>query len=349
MDGMSASSISEPPGGKRCASFSSCMSEAVKARRIVYVVCAFRCMRTFWCVRVGIRGRLLAILLLTSCLLVSCTDDPIIPPDPQGTATLELAESTYTSVKITVRTDGFDSRFIARLVIRDSVWTVGMSCPLDTILTVSDLTPSTSYTARIEVVEGERIKYTSEPCLLRTKDTLSTEYELRAFECGVQTGNLDDAIYHSRDDVWATGEFSAWNDSAGKRLDYNAAHWDGVTVTYYRIPFYNYVGDFEFYLEGTPITRVQEFRGDIWFFSGGSGATVFRNGSFIPQKFGSANNGAGVVASTWSDASGLYVGCYDGSIRKLSGEKFIRIADTQDQKIISLFGYQDTILVSCHA
>src|SRR5690606_12603505 len=118
---------------------------------------------------------------------------------------------------------------------------------------------------------------------------------------------------------------------------------NGAHVTYYRIPFYNYVGDFEYFGEKTPITRVHDFNGYMWFFSNGGGATVFRDTKFMPQRFGSESNGPGGVSSTWSDATGLYVGCYDGSIRKLSGEKFVRIADTQDKKIVSLYGCKDTL------
>jgi hypothetical protein len=291
----------------------------------------------------GLHILLIMATLLAGFIFISCSDDPFIPPEPQGTVLLEQMDATFTSVEVRLRTDGFGSRFTLRLLVHDSVWTEGMTCPTDTLLTISDLMPSTSYSVHIEVLEGEDVKHTGKPSQLRTKDTLSTDYELRAFECGVQTGNLDDAIYYSRDDVWATGEFSAWNDSAGKRLDYNAVHWDGASVTYYRIPFYNYVGDFEYFGEKTPITRVHEFKGDLWFFSNGAGATVFREGRFIPQRFGKESNSSGGVFSTWSDANGLYVGCYDGSVRKLSGDKFVRIVDTQDKMIVSLHGYRDTV------
>jgi hypothetical protein len=186
------------------------------------------------------------------------------------------------------------------------------------------------------------ITFTGDVVLLRTKDTLSTDYELIGLECGVDMGNLDDALYLSRNDVWATGEFKAWSDSAGKYLDYNAAHYDGTGVTFHRIPFYMYFSGRETYHEYVPIQRLHLFEGKVWFFAS-TGATVYHDGALECLRFGKAENGPGGVYSTWSDKTGLYVGCYDGTIRHSTGGNFRILADTQDKAIFSLHAYEDTL------
>ncbi len=285
-------------------------------------------------------SRLLSLLVLAA--LLSCSDPSIEPPPPAGTASLLQTAATFTSVDMRVTANGFDVGRMLRVTIDDTLSIAAIGIPCDTTITIANLLPSTVYRANVQVMDDSEITFTGDVVLLRTKDTLSTDYELIGLECGVDMGNLDDALYLSRNDVWATGEFMAWSDSAGKYIDYNAAHYNGNGVTYHRIPFYLYFFGKELYQDYYPITRIHYFEGKVWFFAS-TGATVYHDGALECLRFGKAENGPGTVASTWSNATGLYVGCYDGMIRRFTGGNFKVVADTRDEKIISLYGYNDTV------
>jgi hypothetical protein len=291
-------------------------------------------------IRLGWSSRLLSLIVLAA--LLSCSDPPTDTPPPAGSATLQQTGATFTSVDVRVIANGFDGHPTLRIVIDDTLLIGGFGVPCDTTITIANLLPSTAYRANVLVMDDSVITFTGDVVLLRTKDTLSTDYELIGLECGVDMGHLDDALYLSRNDVWATGEFTAWSDSAGKYIDYNAAHYDGARVTYHRIPFYLYFFGKELYQDYYPITRVHYFEGKVWFFAS-TGATVYHDGALECLRFGKAENGPGTVASTWSNVSGLYVGCYDGKIRHFSGATFNIFADTQGERIVSCFGYQDTL------
>jgi hypothetical protein len=282
------------------------------------------------------------LLMLCSMVWFGCSDPPTDPPPPAGTASLQQTAATFTTVDVRVIATGFDGHRTLRVVIDDTLWIEGFSLPCDTTITIANLLPSTVYRAKVQVMNDSVPTFASEEVPLCTKDTLSTDYELIGLECGVDMGNLDDALYLSRNDVWATGEFTAWSDSAGKYIDFNAAHYDGTSVTYHRIPFYMFFSGMELYQDDPPIQRIHYYDNKVWFFASG-GATVYHDNALECLRFGKVENGPAGVASTWSDATGLYLGCYDGRIRHYTGGNFKVLADTQDEKIISLYGHNDTL------
>jgi hypothetical protein len=70
---------------------------------------------------------------------------------------------------------------------------------------------------------------------------------------------------------------------------------------------------------------------------------VYHDDTLECLRFGKAENGPGGVYSTWSDATALYVGCFDGTIRHSTGGNFSVLANTQDKAIFSLHAYEDTL------
>jgi len=116
------------------------------------------------------------------------------------------------------------------LVRDDSVVGVYCSSGNDTVIIDDGLIPDRDYEYRVDLVDGGRVRVSSESVVVHTLDTTSHEVRWSIDTLGI-AGWISDAWVVDEDDIWVVGKIvvpdpdSSWNGTGYE--DFNAAHWDG--------------------------------------------------------------------------------------------------------------------------
>ena len=116
------------------------------------------------------------------------------------------------------------------LVRDDSVVGVYCSSDNDTVIIDGGLMPDRDYEYRVDLVDGGRVRVSSESVVVHTLDTTSHEVRWSIDTLGI-AGWISDAWVVDEDDIWVVGNIvvpdpdSSFNGTG--RKEYNAAHWNG--------------------------------------------------------------------------------------------------------------------------
>ena len=107
------------------------------------------------------------------------------------------------------------------LVRDDSVVGVYYSSGNDTVIIDGGLMPDRDYEYRVDLVDGGRVRVSSESVVVHTLDTTSHEFDWEIDTLGVYGSYLNDVWIVDEDDIWVVGNIET--DSG----EYNVAHWNG--------------------------------------------------------------------------------------------------------------------------
>ena len=117
------------------------------------------------------------------------------------------------------------------LVRDDSVVGVYCSSDNDTVIIDGGLMPDRDYEYRVDLVDGGRVRVSSESVVVHTLDTTSHEIQWYIDTLGIGGGYVNDVWIVNENDIYVVGMFrlpdpdSSWNGTGYE--EFNAAHWNG--------------------------------------------------------------------------------------------------------------------------
>ncbi|MCD6100984.1 MAG: hypothetical protein J7K33_10440 [Candidatus Marinimicrobia bacterium] len=222
-------------------------------------------------------------------------------------------------------------------VVRDdSVVGVYSTSDNDTVIIDGGLMPDRDYEYRVDLVDGGRVRVSSESVVVHTLDTTSHEFDWEIDTLGIYGSYLSDVWIVDEDNIWVVGNIvvpdpdSSWNGTG--RETFNAAHWNGEKWEYIHIRgnLMNDVG---------PLNSIWYFdENNIWV----AGFPIHWDGNkwtlYHLQDMGLDVSVDYIWASSPDD---IYFVGLEGSIVHYDGKDFKKIETEHEVRLIDIEGTDD--------
>jgi len=274
------------------------------------------------------------------CLfLIGCRNQGT-PPE-QGQSQIQLAVLDVGTMDVTLKIS-LNSMVQSRQILfkrdDDTVWVLNPT-GTDTIIVdppgVPELWPSTSYTYRAYLLDGETAIDSSEALVVTTGDSSSHAIQWTIDTIGTAYSYLKDVTILG-DSIWVVGELYK-RDSVGNLDQYNMAQWNGQQWELIKIQFYTICGQ----ASRTPYPASSVFAtrsNEIWLTSNG-GQLARWNGSTqtaticMPNPF--------PVYKIWGDPNSIYAVGYDGRIARYGNGAWLGMVSGTNVPLTDIWGTPD--------
>lgn len=287
---------------------------------------------------------ILAILLFSSLIQLSCKKDNPIPPGEQPQLNLSLEDVSCTEAWINLKTTNLSLPAEVE-ILKDSILTKTITLiSADTVLYIDSLLPNKTYIfSSIIQSTNHPIKSSAFPVV--TMDTTSHNFTWQTFTFGGQAGScsLRDVAVISIDNIWAVGEIFV-QDTLGQPLFYNAVHWDGKQWELKRFFFPSVCGSSK--LTAYRASSIFAFQdGQIWVSSSGDKIAISKDDSQInqfclPWSF--------PIGKIWGISSNdLYVIGVNGNIAYYQNGHWSKIESGTTMSLVDIIGISgDNVFIS---
>ncbi|NUQ83033.1 MAG: hypothetical protein HUU10_15630, partial [Bacteroidetes bacterium] len=261
---------------------------------------------------------LLSHLVLGMTLSCQSPNDPDPPVDPgPGVLALELfASPRLTSMQMKLSANPADLPLDSLVLLRNDLPadTLKLTKP-DTVLSLTGLTPSTTYIWKVTGKKNTR-PYASNPLPTRTMDTTSHDFTWQVDTIGAPGSILWDVAIVNDTCVWVVGDILKYPYDSSDR--YNAAMWNGKTWTKVRINTPIHPSGT---LSPTIIYTILYVDGQLWITTDDGGYAVSDNygKTWKPNRF-PVESARGFLKRAWaSSKSNIYWVGTNGSITHYDG------------------------------
>lgn len=264
---------------------------------------------------------LLSVLVFGMTLSCQSPNDPDPPVDPgPGVLALELTASPrLTSMQVKLSAHPADLPLDSLVLLRNDLPadTLRLTKP-DTILSLTGLTPSTTYIWKVTGKKNTRL-FSSNPLPTRTMDTTSHDFTWQVDTIGAPGSILWDVAIVNDTCVWVVGDILKYPYDSSDR--YNAAMWNGKTWTKVRINTPIHPSGT---LSPTIIYTILYVDGQLWITTDDGGYAVSDNygKTWKPNRF-PVESARGFLKRAWaSSKSNIYWVGTNGSITHYDGKNF---------------------------
>lgn len=280
---------------------------------------------------------LIMLLSISGLLSVSSCKEPEStgPENRIDSLVLKFKESDLTSAVLSLHTAGISLPATFSFNRIDGPARSFILHQADTTLKDSLLTPSTTYSWRVE--KSANLK--SNLATGRTMDTTSHEFTWRVDTLGA-VGIARDIAVLSDNDIWVVGEFYETSDDSQE--PFNTAHWNGVKWELMKIMITGYGG----LIHPSVINAVFAFsNNNIWAFSI-AGSYAHFDGFVWKSEF--VNQRQGGIYKIWgSSPENIYFIGTNGSMTHYNGNSFSLLSTGTTVNLLDITGTDDkTVWVS---
>lgn len=300
--------------------------------------------------------RLCAFVTVVTCASVffTCKDEPTKPPPPEApTPRIRVILSgellNYTEAELRIAVQEKDSIYTCALERNGTRLASFTLWNQDTVMVDRGLDPSMVYRYRVNVLKNGQPIDSSNTIELTTSDTTTHDFIWTITRFGVGQSWLKDVAAISPDNIWVVGTIGL-SDSAGSippSRRYNAAHWDGVQWTYYKVIFQANYGEkpYPSFDQQTVQSVLAVSENEIWF--SGLNATRLINNTWeyfvntwpVPVEYG--------ISATKMfafDRNNVFLVCSKDYVTHWDGTRFSKIDSKISTNFNDVWGVGDTVL-----